>query len=280
MPDNMKSYIIQIETLEKEYMVILKQYEENYNNYITNLKINNKDNKSNSEFVALRGRTYWGKYGLKESALQTVQQCESMCASDLKCTGATFNPTKRYCWTRGGDGILTSGSSDDYAIIPQIRQNLIVLQNLNQKLININNKINKTLNKIYPIAQQDIDLKNKKQEKLEKYYSILLNEQIELEKTLREYETLEQQYNNNFLNTVSQNTSLRLWSVISLIILVITIKQTLGLNDGNSALVFWTLIIILLLFLCLNLTTAQGFAVCASFIVIIMFIKFKIISSP
>jgi len=271
----MNSYIIQIETLEKEYMVVLKQYEENYNNYITNLKINNKDNKTNIKFVALRGRTYWGKYGLKESALQTVQECESMCASDLKCTGATFNPAKRYCWTRGGDGNISLGSPNDYAIIPQIRQNLIVLQNLNQKLININNEINSILNKIYPIAQQDIDLKNKKQEKLEKYYSVLLNEQIELDKTLREYETLEQQYDNNFLNTVSQNVSLRLWTVISLIILVITIKQTLGLKDGNSALVFWAVIIILLLFLSLNLSTAQGFAVWAIFIVVIIFIKFK-----
>jgi Mg2+ and Co2+ transporter CorA len=275
MPDNMESYIIKLEVLEKEYMVILKQYEENFNNYITNLKVN-KD----TEFVSLRGRVYWGKNKLKESTLQTIKECESMCASDLKCTGATFNSSKRYCWTREGEGNLNSGTSDDYAIIPKLRENLIVLKTLNQKLIDINNEINTTLNKMYPIAQEDIKLKNQKQEKLKQYYGVLLNEQIQIEKSLKEYETIEQQYDNNFLNTVSQNVSLRVWTVISLIILVITIKQLSGSKSINSALFFWVVIIVLLLFLSLNLTTAQGFSVWGLLIVIIIFIQFKIIPSP
>lgn len=290
MPDNMNSYIIKLELLEKKYMVVLKQYEENYNNYITNLKTNEVNSATvgttttgttkKTEFVSLRGRVYWGKNKLKEAALQTIEECESMCASDLKCTGATFNSSKRYCWTREGEGNLNSGTSNDYAIIPKLRQNLIVLKSLNQKLIDINSEINKTLDKMYPIAQEDIKLKNQKQESLEKYYGVLLNEQMKIEKTLQEYDTIEQQYDNNFLNTVSQNVSLRLWTIISLIILAITIKQLSGSKSTNSALIFWLVIIVLLLFLSLNLTTAQGFAVWGLLIVIIIFIKFKIIPSP
>lgn len=269
--------IIKIEALEQEYMVILKQYENQYKNYINSIKESESSettDTSGNNFVALQGRTYWGQKGLKESSMQTVEECESMCASDTKCTGATFNTAKRYCWTRGGDGTLTIGNTDDYAIIPKIRKNLISLKNLNQKLLDINAKINTEITNIYPIAQQDVILKNKKQEELEKYYSLLLKEKIELEKTLEEYQTIEQQYENNFLNTVSQNTSLRLWTIFMLIILTVTIKKISGTNDTNSTVVFWAAIFILFILLSLNLTTAQGFAAWGLLILIIIFIKF------
>ena len=262
--------IIKIEALEKEYMVILKQYENYYNNYIKSVE----NTEGDSSFIALKGRTYWGTNGLKETAMQTVEECESMCASDTNCTGATFNSSKRYCWTRGGDGTLTIGKTNDYAIVPKIRQNLIVLKNLNQRLLDINAKINAEINTIYPIAKQDVVLKNKKQVELENYYSLLLNEKIELEKSLQEYETIEEQYENNFLNTVSQNTSLRLWTIFMLIILIVTIKKLSGTSGTNSAVVFWAAIVVLFFLLSYNLTTAQGFAAWGLLFVIVIFIHF------
>jgi Mg2+ and Co2+ transporter CorA len=278
MSNTIQPSIIKIETLEKEYMVILKQYEEYYNNYISNLKTDkdetqSNEKQSNTEFVHLEGRTYWGEYGLQETSMKTAKECESMCASDLKCTGATFNPSKRYCWTRGGDGNITQGGDTDIAIIPKIKQSLIVLKRLNEKLIDINNKINTELEKIYPIAQEDIQLKNKKQEELKKYYGYLVNEKIELEKTLGEYETIEQQYENNFLSVVSQNTSLRLWTLISLIVFFITLKTLLGATNTNLNFIFSIILFILFILLSLHLTTAQGFAAWGVFILILIFIK-------
>ena len=278
MSNTIQPSIIKIEALEKEYMVILKQYEEYYNNYTTNLKTENDEtqsnkNQSNTEFVHLEGRTYWGEYGLQEKSMKTVEECESMCASDLKCTGATFNPSKRYCWTRGGDGNITQGGDSDIAIIPKLKQSLIVLKSLNQKLIDINNKINTELEKIYPIAQEDILLKNKKQEELKKYYGYLANEKIELEKTLNEYETIEEQYENNSLSVISQNSSLRLWTIISLIVFFITLKTLLGETNSNLNFIFWIIISILFILLSINLTTAQGFAVFGLIILIVIIIK-------
>jgi hypothetical protein len=277
MPDNTDSSIIKIETLEKEYMVILKQYEENYNNYITNLKISKENT---PEFVILQGRTYWGSGDLKLSTKQTVEECKSMCASDTKCTGATFNSGTRICSTRIGEGTLTSGKTDDYAILPKIRQNLIILKSLNQRLIDINNQINIEISRIYPIAEENIQLKNKKQTQLEKSYQNLVNQQIELEQTLNEYETIDQQYNNNFLNTVSQNARLRLWTIISLIVLFFTIKQVAGITSILSLTIFWTIIFILFLFLTLNLTTPQGFSLWSILIIIVVLIKLNILPSP
>ena len=151
MSNNIQPSIIKLESLEKEYAVVLKQYEEYYNNYTKNLNTNTA-NDGVTQFATLKGRTYWGQYGIQEKSVKTVNECESMCASDLKCTGATFNPSKRYCWTRGGDGNITNGTDTDIAIIPESKQNLIILKGLNEKLISINTKINNELAILYPIA--------------------------------------------------------------------------------------------------------------------------------
>ena len=83
------------------------------------------------EFTELPGRTWWGTHGIKEGAASTKEECISMCASDSKCTGATFNPVKRYCWARGGDGSVSAGLSDDNALIPKLKGIVLILNQLN-----------------------------------------------------------------------------------------------------------------------------------------------------
>ena len=224
MSNNIEPSIIKLESLEKEYAVVLKQYEEYYNNYTKNLNTNTERNTA-PQFVKLKGRTYWGQYGIHEAAVTTSRECESMCASDLKCTGATFNPSKRYCWIRGGEGNITNGTDSDVAIIPTLKQNLIILKGLNEKLISINAKINNELSVLYPIAEKDRQIKDKKQQELAKYYQQLANERIELEKTLNEYETIEEQYKSNSLSVVSNDISLRLWIIICLIVFIIRVLK-------------------------------------------------------
>ena len=167
--DKLESTNIQLEALEKEYMLILKQYETAYANYISNLNSEQQQQQENSDvetsanFSALQGRTYWGAYGIKEGSAGTQQECETMCLSDTKCTGATFNPSKRYCWARGGDSGLTVGTDSDYALIPKVKENLILLKNLNQRLMDLNKRISNKLNMIYPLAKQETTAKNEKQ---------------------------------------------------------------------------------------------------------------------
>ena len=76
------------------------------------------------------------------------------------------------------------------------------------------------------------------------------------------------------MNTVSQNTSLRLWTIFMLIILIVTIKKLSGTSGTNSAVVFWAAIVVLFFLLSYNLTTAQGFAAWGLLFVIVIFIHF------
>lgn len=236
--DNLESTNVQLEMLEKEYMLILKQYETAYANYISNLNSQQQQQPNNSDsFSALQGRTYWGTYGIKEGTAATQKECESMCLSDTKCTGATFNPSKRYCWTRGGDSGLTVGTDSDYALIPKIKENLILLKNLNQQLMDLNKRISNKLNMIYPLAKEETSSKNEKQNELTQSYSSLVKEKTELENVLNEYETLEETLNNNTLYVNQKNLSLRMWVIIAIILLVITFKTMVPMSQLSTTLV-------------------------------------------
>ena len=89
-------------------------------------------------FTALKGRTWWGTSGLKEGTVSTQQECEDMCANTTQCSGATFNPVKRYCWARSGDSTITVGKSDDYALITSKKEILSTMKFLNQRLLDLN----------------------------------------------------------------------------------------------------------------------------------------------
>jgi len=243
--NNSNSSIIKLESLEKEYMLVLSQYEEAYNNYTTTMSSSSPDSSNN--FVSLQGNTFWGTSGLKEGSATTQEECESMCLSDQACTGATFNTDKRYCWTRAGDGIVNSGLNTDFALLPKIKQNLNVLKNLNQRLLNINTDINTELDKLYPIAQQETDAKNEKQKQLNNTYAGLLKQQIVLDETFKEYQTIESELDSNIIYVNQQNTLLKFWLLFALILLAIIIKQFLGINGTPGILYFIGALIIIVI---------------------------------
>ena len=230
----MDSSTVKLDSLEKEYIMVLQQYEVAYNDYIDNLK--NNSNTSDTSFVSLQGRTYWGTGGIQQGYAETSADCESMCSSDLKCSGATFNADRKYCWTRSGEGKLTNGKDNDYALIPKVRQNLFILKHLNQKLLDINGQINTELEMLIPSAQSALSEKDGKQQELNRSYASLLKEQKELELMFKEYETLNEQLTNNELYVNQQNSSVKFWILLGLIVLIITIKQMTGLGGTGGLL--------------------------------------------
>lgn len=188
---------------------------------------------SSSTFIDLKGRSYWGTSGLSEGPAASTEECESMCASDIKCTGATFNPVKRYCWTRTGTGNLSVGSDNDYAIIPKLRQSMIILQSLNARLIGINHELSSEIENIYPIAKEDVAKTKEKQQELAKYYGNLLKEQQMIEQLIREYRSVEEEYNNQSLYVNQQNIVLKIWVLIALLVLAATLTNLFNIPFGS-----------------------------------------------
>ena len=227
-----------------------------------------------SYFTALKGRTWWGTAPLAEGAASTQKECETMCANSDKCSGATFNPVKRYCWTRSGyDNNLTPGLDDDYALISKQKEALLVMKSLNDKLLNLNKQIETKLSTIEPEVKQQNTDKNIKQQQLSESYQKLLNQKVDIDTQLQEYYSIDENEMNQSLYTNSQNISLRFWVVITSLVLLVTIKQFFGSESPPFSITIWLFIIIILIILTYTLNTPTGFMMLFLLLMTIIFMN-------
>jgi hypothetical protein len=180
------------------------------------------------EFVELPGRTWWGTHGLKEGTARTKEECVSMCASDSNCTGATFNPVKRYCWARGGDGTISVGLENDNALIPKLKSVVLILNRLNDKLMTINDNLRSETKKLAPLVKEEKEANQNKLQKFDQYYYDLNDDKIQMTKLLNEYNSVEADLNNETLIVNQQNLSYRIWALISFILFLAIFKRMIG----------------------------------------------------
>jgi hypothetical protein len=273
--DSIQAAVINIEALEKEYQSVLTQYQEAYQNYIDTL-----NSGASNTFSALPGNTWWGQGGLTEGTASTNEECESMCASNSSCTGATFNPVKKYCWARAGDGILTPGLDSDYALIPQSKANMLVLSGLNDKLLSLNQQMSDTLSQINPQVQQQQNDKTQKQAELNDYYSQLLAEKMKMEQLLEEYNSISEDNDQQTLYANQQNATLRVWAIAACILLLIIVRMFITKSSTQVSVAFWLILIILLIVLSYGLSKPSGFAVWGFLFLAIILMKLRVLPSP
>jgi len=231
------------------------------------------------EFAELPGRTWWGTYGLKEGSAETKDDCTSMCAEDSNCTGATFNPVKRYCWTRGGDGTVSAGQPDDYALIPKLKSVMIILNGLNDKLMDINNQLRAETKKINPVLKQEKQEAQAKQQIFDQYYNDLSDDKIEMAKVLNEYNSVDSDLNNQSLVVDQQNLSYRLWFLLTFILVLITFKKMTGVSSESPSInkIINMILVISIIALIFCLSKPSGFASLG--LAIILLIMYKINTS-
>jgi hypothetical protein len=241
---------------------------------------NNNSANFYNNVTALKGRTWWGTSGLSEGPVSTQEECENMCANSDECSGATFNPVKRYCWTRKGETTITAGRDDDYALITQQKAALSVMKYLNERLLNLNNQIKDELQNIKPEVSQQYEEKNQKQQELNVSYNKLLEQKIELDKQLQDYYSVEQEENNQSIYVTQQNVSFRFWSLITALVLLVTIKRMFGSESPPISMTIWLLIIIILIILTYSLSTPAGFLMWFVLLVAIVLMKSGHLPSP
>lgn len=263
-PNNgsLSSIVIRLETLNTEYDILLAQYQEAQKTYINNLR----KPKDVTDYTSLKGRTWWGTGGITSGSVNSEQECQDMCVSNDKCTGAVFNPVKKYCWTRKGNNPLSPGLDTDYALIPTLKANNIVLQSLNDRLVQKAKAIN-TL-----IANSKPELKELYKDKTNQYnilninYKELADEKVKLLKDIAEYNTLSANNSDNTLEVNKEVSVFQLWTILAAIILILLITQLLGFGNGMKIIMF-LLIIIGIISLTYALKTPGGFAICGLVII-------------
>ena len=282
--DKMNETLLKIEVLQKEYDVTLQQYQEAVQNYINSLETSlttdssSKDNSSN--FTALKGRTWWGAQGLKEGTVSNQSECISMCSSDDKCSGATFNPVKRYCWARSGDGPISPGLDTDNALVSNQTAAMSIMKYLNGQLLDLNKQLTTELSSINPQIKEQIEEKDKKQQELNTSYQKLLEQKKEMQTEMGQLNSINKNNQNQSLFTNEQNISNRFWVLITFLVLWFTIRKMFNLPSPSISFAIWLIIISSFIILTFNLTTSGGFLLCFGVFTMIILMRTGNLPSP
>jgi hypothetical protein len=216
----------------------------------------NGNGKNGKTFVALKGKAWWGANGLAEGDAETQEDCEAMCANDKKCSGATFNPVKKYCWTRTGDGPVSTGEEDEYALIPKKTQALLMMKALNEQLLDINSQISTEINNVNPKVEAQVEENMINQQQLDENKKTLQEEKDKIKVLLSETKELQKENVEFSLFANQENIWIRFWILVTCLILLITVLQ---LTESPPSMAYRLLLMIILMVVTYTLSTPSGF---------------------
>ena len=177
---------LKLSLLEIEYDNTLSQYKQAYENYSEIL-----NSSKTIKYDKIKGSTLWGSTPLGEGQLSTIEECEALCSSTNSCSGATYNPDKKYCWTQGGEVVISLGLKNDYALYPVLKRYHDQLQTINMKLVDINTQIFDIINADHSLYNDDVSNTQKLKHKLQNNYDNLTNDRTNINNILNNYNTLE-----------------------------------------------------------------------------------------
>lgn len=193
--DNTSSIVLNLERLSKEYANTLKQYYQLQLDY---------SNSFNNKFIQLQNSSFWGDFDLSQNTVNNgINECKALCISNPKCTGATYNSDKQYCWLRSGSGNVVQSSNNNYAIVPEKIQLLKQIQNTNNKLTNINQQINTIIQNSEILYKNQSNNRQINFNNLNMNYNKLIAEKIKIENEIKEYEKLDEKQNQSLMRVDS-----------------------------------------------------------------------------
>jgi len=190
----------------------------NYNSSKFNTTTQPNFNVNSVPMTSVKGTTFWGASSLSQSTLKTVGECEALCSTTSGCSGATYNETSTICSLRKGDGDIMTGGSADYSIVPKSLSLLKIVQNINDKLTQVNEKIQKISQPIETQFNAEAQQRSNSNTNLIDQYKSLVGERFKIQKMLNEYQTLDEQQIEGNIH-ISQNY----YSFILLMLLAILI---------------------------------------------------------
>lgn len=213
------SVVLSLESLNTEYKNLLTQYKQAISNYIDYLKQEGNE-PNNQDMISINSAAFWGTSSLSQNNSQTLEECKASCTNTPGCSGATYNLTngQSKCMLRSGDANIVSGSSNDVAIVPKGKQLLQIVKNINDKLTQVNEEIQK----LSPMVETKLNSQFKESSgtnnNLINQYKSLVEERYKIKMLLQEYQTLDEQQVEGNIH-ISQNY----YSFILLMIIVILV---------------------------------------------------------
>lgn len=253
MNTNSNSVVIDLVKLQQQYSNTLTQYNTAVNDYMSYL---NTDPSVN--FVSIEGQSYNGTGSAGESNATTVEQCQASCANLNGCSGATF--ISNQCMLRTGDSPLVPATNNSYAIIPQSKQMLLNIEELNQQLIELNQQMLNTITDAQPLYDETNQENSVVSQELQQTYQNLLEERNNIAKLVAQYETLgeTEKENNVMITKYYYSYILLLFLAGAIIILLVKIsssspQQQMGGDSGHNTFGYNVLYVMIIIILIMNI---------------------------
>lgn len=235
MSKESSSLALDLESLNAEYKNLLIEYSQAYSNYADYLEKNNS-----SSLTSIKDAAYWGTSGLSQFTSKNLQECSALCANTRNCTGATYNRSpngSQRCWLRTGKGAIVAGTSGDYAIVPKGEQLLKIVENINDKLTKVNEKIqtyDTPFNKEYGTqfserAKNNTDLMNQ--------YKTLVRERNKIKMMIDEYQGLDERQNDRSIHIYQNYYSLLFMFFIFIVCLLILYNFSYVTSSSGNTLI-------------------------------------------
>ena len=201
------SIVLDLETLTKKYQTLLIEYQQaalNYINYVNEQAI---DENSTRSMMTIQGSAYWGTDGISQNISNSLNECKASCINTDGCTGATYNSTdyeQPMCWLRSGISKVAVGKDGDYAIVNKAQNLLSIVQDINEKLTDINQQILSKKKEGQPLYDENLQESQVQNSDLIDKYNILVADRTKIAKLMNEYQTLDEQQNQGNIK-ISQN---------------------------------------------------------------------------
>jgi NADH:ubiquinone oxidoreductase subunit 3 (subunit A) len=213
----MSNTAIDLETLQLRYQTLLNSYQslvtEFKNTYATDTNTL-LDKAENSKFETASN-------DLNSLAVRSIQECVRSCSSNRLCTGATYNSSNRMCYLKQGPGTIMAAGNIYSSIAPKSKILLYNIQTMNSELININRQIKTALN------NSSLNNTGDNQKKLRNKYNRLMSDRDEINKYMKEYESLDSTYNNDVIQSTQNYYIYVLLCVLAIICVWLVFKLSL-----------------------------------------------------
>jgi hypothetical protein len=185
----------------------------------------------------VKGTAFWGTSPLSQSTVSTVGECQALCSKTDGCSGATYNETTSLCSLRKGDGDIMSGSPTDYSIVPKAQSLLKIVKNINDKLTQLNEKIQKLSQSAETKFDSQSEQRTSSNTDLINQYTNLVGEREKIQKMLNEYQTLDEQHIQGNIHISQNYYSFILLMILAVLVIFLLYKFSIPSGQSSTTIV-------------------------------------------
>jgi hypothetical protein len=217
----------QFQELQQQFNKLLNEYKDTYKKY-TNA-INSKD----VNLKQIQNYFFVSETNLNMLSNSSIDACESSCYSNESCSGATFNNTSNNCTLSSGNGNIVY-ADNSIAIVQQTLYYSNKLKELNVQLSELNKQIMNESKKNYNTINKNQTQSQQQEEIMKNNYNVLLQERLEIEKMIMQFQTIDSAYENNNITVNANYTKYIIFMFIVIILIIFLIKYAFFTSQNGG----------------------------------------------